>query len=370
MRIDPGADAFLRQHRLGAIRQDTVKEQNGRNNNFLVVTDLDNPVFVKRIRPGNTDAAERFAACVAFDDLCRADSNMADTLGTAPLLASDAETGFLAYRAVTGAKSVSELLVDADREQALTWADGCGGLLAAVHQLDPSGVPDRSTEPPLPPIDWLTALPWGVYSRSSAPALQVWHRLQHDDAAREALVRLRADERAATGRSPIHGDARLDQLLVGKDGVLRLIDMEEFRLGDSARDVGAMVGEWLHRATLELVRSDETEAAVLELELSHEEVLRRGVAALESWRPVISRFWNSYRAHGAGNDDPEYIGRVTRFAGWHLFDRLIAAAESTSRLSALQWGAAGIGRQALLNPLEAAGALGLPACHTTKEHAA
>lgn len=368
MRIDPRIDGFLRTAGLGSVGPGTTKEQNGRNANFLLVTTTGRPLFVKQVRMSSPDAAERFGACVAFEALRRQTPALRATLGTAPLVTADPELGVLAYEAVLGAASLAEIARDSradngghDRAVA-HHATALGRVLAAVHTLDIEGVPERGGPPPMPPVALLEALPWHLYASASAPLLQVWHRLQQDAEVGEALRLLRADE-AAAPPAAIHGDVRLDQFLVGHDGVLRLIDLEEFRRGDIARDLGAMIGEWLHRATLDIVAEhvpDQTGAAVADLELSHDDVLAAGAAALEGRRPVITTFWESYRAAGGGSDDPDLIERVTRFAGWHLFDRLIAVAETTARISAVHWAGAGVGRQALLHPRDAAPALGLP----------
>lgn len=369
MRIDPRLNGFLEDHGLGRFRPETAKEKLGRNSNFLVVTTTGRALFVKRIHMGSGDAAERFRACTAFEDLRRDDSGLQAELQTVPLTAHDEELGFLAYEAVSGAKSLAELAAEEDDDSMRSRAVELGTIVAALHRLDADRVPARAHEPHLPPTEWLNALPWRVYQNSSAPALQIWNRLQSDAEVAQALRQLRQDEREAPTYA-VHGDVRLDQFLVGDDEVLRLVDQEEFRRGDIARDVGAMVGEWLHRATLDLLgdrSSDDAGAAVEDLELSHEEVVASGAVALDRRRPMVTAFWEAYRAAGGGTDDPEFIDRVTRFAGWHMFDRLVAASENTSRISALHWGAAGIGRQALLNPRAAAPALGLPLITDTDE---
>lgn len=368
MRIDPRLNGFLEENGLGGFRPETAKEQLGRNSNFLVVTTTDRPLFVKRIGMESGDAAERFRACTAFEDLRRDDAEIRSRLQTAPLVAHDESLGFLAYEAVTGARSLAELATEEDDHTIADRASELGTILAALHGLDSARVPARAHEPHLPPVGWLDVLPWRVYQNSSAPALQIWHRLQGDAEVADGLRRLREDER----RSPtyaVHGDVRLDQFLVGDDDVLRLVDLEEFRRGDIARDIGAMVGEWLHRATLDLLgdHAEDAGTAVGDVELTHEEVVASGAAALDRRRPMVTAFWKAYRAAGAGSEDPDFLDRVTRFAGWHMFDRLIAASENTSRISALHWGAAGIGRQALLNPRAAAPALGLPLIDVQEE---
>ena len=387
MRIDPELDPFLTRHGLGTARPETAKHQNGRNANLLVVTTTGHALFVKRVNTRSHDAGERIAACRAFEELRRTDLGVRRTLGTAPLLACDPELGLLAYQAVTGATSLADLSAeDPQADGALApHVSGMGRLLAAVHALDVERVPPRSGPPGMPPVDWLEELPWRMHQSATAPVLEVWRRLQGDPEVAAALRELRAEEDAAVAERPVavHGDVRLDQLLVGHDGVLRLVDLEEFRRGDAARDVGAMVGEWLHRATLDIVEDhvsdpeagagpgERARAAVADLQLSHEEVVASGVAALERRRVVVERLWEAYVAAG-GQHDPAFVERVTRFAGWHLFDRLIAVAEHTSRISAVHWAAAGIGRRALLDPRAAAPALGLPdpRTATTEETAA
>lgn len=371
MRIDPRVDDFLAVNRLGRVRPETVKEQNGRNANFLVVTSTGAPLFVKTIRDNSAQSRERFAACTAFETLRRDDATIRSELGTAALLAADVEHGFLAYEAVTGASSLAELAreekeaTDPVPPSVADYAPACGQILAAVHALDVERVPERTEPPHMPPVAFLDALPWELYRQASAPVLRVWHRLQHDEKVAAALHRLRADE-VATTPTAIHGDFRLDQLLVGHEEALCLVDTEEFRRGDPARDVGAMVGEWLHRAALDIVGdrpgTSETDAgsAVADLELDHDDVLASGAAALENRRPVITRFWEAYWAERGEDATPEFVRRTARFAGWHMFDRLVATAENVPRISAVHWAAAGIGRQALLNPDDAAPALGLP----------
>lgn len=382
MRIDPRLDDFLESVGLGRHRPDTAKELNGRNANFLVVTTTDKPLFVKRITMEHSDAVERHAACVAFERLRRSNPAIRSSLGTVPLRAADAELGFLIYDALPGGKSLAELgrasLVAGEGEEGPEpeeFAADLGRILAAVHRLDPEGVPPRADQPRLPPIAALDHLSWESYQSMSAPSLRIWNRLQNDAAAGDALRTLRSDEDEALAGGtavPIHGDVRLDQFLLGEDARVRLIDLEEFRLGDAARDVGAMVGEWLHRATLELVGDRDDVAAVADLELTHDEVIANGAAALDRKRPVIDAFFTAYRTARASSDcdDPHFVDRVTRFAGWHMFDRLIAVAEHSSRVSALHWAAAGIGRQTLLSPRAAAPALGLPSFDDDRKAAA
>ncbi len=58
-------------------------------------------------------------------------------------------------------------------------------------------------------------------------------------------------------------------------------------------------------------------------------------------------------------DDAGLPERAAAYAGWHLYDRLIATAESHATLNPVARAAAGIGRTVLLDPAGAARTLGL-----------
>ena len=166
---------------------------------------------------------------------------------------------------------------------------------------------------------------------------------------------------------PIHGDLRFDQFLFDDDEDLWLIDWEEFRLGHPGRDLGGLIGEWLHIAFSSLLGEtavshnvEHVPQPVYDEELTHEEIVARGQEALNRVMPNISALWNSYLGQNTTIQNTQELATITAaFAGWHLYDRLLAASELAPRVSALSWAAAGIGRNILLNPAEAAKNLGL-----------
>lgn len=356
MRIDDELDEFLTARGLRRCTgPDTSRPQHGRNQNWLVTTDDGREVFVKKVPTGSPQTRARLEACVLFDDVLGTNPAVAELVRTPRIIAVDTDRGFLVLEAVADARDAAHAVTEDDLPG--EFPAEAGRTLAALHALDVATGP-ISTEPHhMPPVDWLTALPWHLYANASAPQLEVWHRLQGDAELRTALVALRAAEACAPLR-PIHGDVRLDQFLLTPGGTSQLVDFEEFRLGDPARDVGAFVGEWLHRAVLDLNRDEADTGA----ELDHEEVLARGARALARRQPVITAFWQAYSAiavAGGRSLDTGFASRAAAFAGWHLLDRLIAAAENRSRLSAFEWAGAGIGRQALLQPENTATVLGL-----------
>ena len=134
-----------------------------------------------------------------------------------------------------------------DDEQVLRLMDNIGAGLRQVHE-SLTNADDLNEEPsPLPPISHFEQLPWSSFESFSAASLQVWGRLQKDKELYHAVVSLREMENTDV-KVPIHGDLRFDQFLFDDDEDLWLIDWEEFRLGHPGRDLGGLIGEWLHIA--------------------------------------------------------------------------------------------------------------------------
>jgi hypothetical protein len=211
---------------------------------------------------------------------------------------------------------------------------------------------DRTT-PRLPSAELLDGLPRGVYAACSAAELQAWGLMQRDRPLTDAIRLLLMRQSQALG-TPAHCDLRLEQVLLGGD-TLYLCDWEEFRVADPARDVGSFAGEWLHQAITTMAASDGDADA-----LSHAEILRRITAGIERERPRIVAFWAGYR-HARPAGDLDLAVRAAAFAGWHMFDRMLAVARRFARLRAIDRAAAGVGRTILLSPAAHAQTLGLEA---------
>ncbi len=317
----------------------------GRNENWSGDTDEGFRVFVKRFAGPSDDAGQRMARSVAFERLVS--TRMP---GMAPRgLGWDEPSRLL----------VSEYLDDADSGADLASAGEFGAELAfragdvvgSLHMLTVTEPLPGGRRPVLPSAQFLRGLPLPVFRRSSAGELKAWRLLQSDAELAEAVDRLLAWEQRAEP-VPAHCDLRLDQFLLS-GGRLYLTDWEEFRLADAARDIGGFAGEWLYRATTgwaDLVADDEPP--------SHEAILRYCADGIDRVRPVVAAFWAGYTRARPGHDR-ELPARAAAFAGWHLLDRMLAAARGSVRLGAIYRAAAGIGRTVLRAPAESAATIGL-----------
>ncbi|MEU9793981.1 class V lanthionine synthetase subunit LxmK [Streptomyces sparsogenes] len=327
----------------------------GRNDNWAGRTEDGRRVFVKRLDRGTPDAAARFDRAYAFQ-VARA---AAGPLGwSAPaFLGGDREALVLVYALLEGAVSGAALAERGAFDTGL--ARRAGRAVGELHGFHPGGVPRASARGTGGLASRLSALTVAEYARSSGGELGFWALLQHDEDLRAALRAL-GERSAAAGPVPAHGDLRLDQFLLHGDE-LHLCDWEEFRLADPARDVGGFVGQWLFRAATLMFTEFEPDAPGDPEGAdggTHASLVRAGAGRLDGVRPLIAAFWRGYR-EARPVADPGLAERAVAYAGWHLFDRVLAAAAHSARLTAVQRGTAGVGRGALLAPARFADVLGL-----------
>lgn len=262
----------------------------------------------------------------------------------------DLDAGLLAFDFLPDARSGADLAAADEFGEDL--AEHAGLAIGALHGLTGVGAGAPTDPPVLPSAELLDGLPLAVFAACSAAELDVWRLMQQDRPLVAAIDGL-LGRQAAVPHVPAHCDLRLEQFLLAKD-TLHVCDWEEFRLADPARDVGSFAGEWLHRAVIGMAdqgrRLGET--------ASHAEIVSQIAAGIDRVRPLTAAFWSGYRM-ARPDTDAGLAGRAAAFAGWHLFDRMLAAARRAPRLSGLDRAAAGIGRMILLSPAEFTGTLGL-----------
>ncbi|GAA1014413.1 hypothetical protein Aple_079460 [Acrocarpospora pleiomorpha] len=340
----PEVTEFLTGLDLGTLRQDEISAFRGRNDTWAGVTSAGIPVFVKRVGGEPSTVRPRVDRIKAMGELL----DTHPVIHAPQLLGGDVESGLVAFALLEHAQSGADLGGDG-----FTWelAHSAGFQVGTLHTLPaPRAVAEDTSEPPLPPLKALVALPLEAYAVASGAELEAWAILHNDPVVVEAIGRLAAWERDST-HVLVHGDLRLDQFLYHHD-TLHLVDWEEARRADAARDVGAFVGEWLYRGVLGMAGHEET--------AGEREVVANGARRFETLRPNIEAFWSGYlAARPAARADRELAARAAAFAGWHMFDRLLAAGYERARLTPLERAAAGVGRKVLISPADFTATLGL-----------
>jgi hypothetical protein len=350
-------DAVLSRLGLGRLSCQDPAGFPGRNENWAGSTDRGYRVFVKRIGGPAAQARRRLRRSVEFERLAASHQ-----VTLAPRhFGWDEPARLLVSELVEDAVSGADL---ADFGADL--AERAGRAIGALHRLPSPDGPDRPDgapaggRPVLPSLELLRGLPLAMFYECSAGELKVWQLMQNDEKLAGAIGCLLERERRAP-RVPAHCDLRFDQILLA-GGRLYVTDWEEFRTADAARDIGSFAGECLHRAVTGWAERTAAEraAAAAVGPVSHDQIVRSCAEGIERARPTIAAFWSGYRAARPEHDRDHDLGeRAAAFAGWHLLDRMLAAARRAVRLSAVQRAAAGIGRTIMCAPGESAETIGL-----------
>ncbi|MGN7131655.1 phosphotransferase [Rhodococcoides corynebacterioides] len=296
--------------------------------------------FFKVLVGGEKDCENRWRRLTAVDVTGSTDADIPRPrcIGGLP------ERRALVYQNLPGARSAAAVF--AGDGLTLDTASRMGEVVARVHRHQPeSSCPIAEAPRPAATDFYVQSLDqWSSYS---AGQLEFW-RLLHSD--RDLASTMAALGNAQIQTAFVHGDLRLDQFMLLNQAELYLCDWEKAGWGDPSHDVAGVVGGWLYRAINRvrgrLDRTDphwNTRGAEL-----HSYAVDRIANELESTKPLISAFLDSYSRHGP----PIVTERMWREAGWHVFDRVNAVASQTSRLGAVDRAAMGVARAACLNPDE------------------
>lgn len=323
----------------------------GRNQNWVAGPGPGPRLFVKRFTGQAGSARLRMRRSLAFERL--RESRMAAI--SPPVVLRDEQNLVLGFEFVTGAATGADLI--SGRDRGADFAFRAGRVIGSLHALNADQaagnlLPDDDP-PALPSAELLRGLPFSLFRNCSAGELKAWRLMQEDGLLTAAVDSLLAQS-ARAPRVLAHCDLRLDQFLVSGD-LLYVIDWEEFRMADAARDVGSLAGEWVYQAVTGWAEPGPGPGSE---PLADEDVMRHCASGIDAARPAVAALWSGYR-DASRSGDPGLAARSAAFAGWHMYDRMLAAARHSVRLSAVQRAAAGIGRSMLTDPARAAAAIGL-----------
>lgn len=340
-------DALLRTAGRDGADPSTAHVLSGRNTNFSVQTRGGDPLFVKQFEaPSDAapDTGTNLAQALAFERYREAHPETLAGLGAPDLVAADEAKALLIYTLIPEVTNLAEV---ADRgELTAEHLHDVGVALAALHAGPVTdGVP--TVRHRLPPSGAFVAINQLSWAMASAAELEAWALLQGDQGLIDGVSELRRREDTGEHATPIHGDLRLDQVLLSPTGV-HVTDFEDFRVGDPARDLGSMLGELAYRAILAIIK-DTDASFTLDVEFTHEEIVERGARELDATIPLLKALWAGYRTV-PGRTDPTLGERSAAWLGWHMFDRLLASSKDRNKLLSVHRAAAGIGRAVLLAP--------------------
>ncbi|PPI56823.1 phosphotransferase [Rathayibacter toxicus] len=273
-------------------------------------------------------------------------SNLTAGIATPRLIGSDDTSKILVFEWIedTGTK-FSQVERIFDRE----WLIGALHIVGEIHSIDLSTGEIVDFISPNP--DVTAHISAETYSEATAGELEVYQILHSDSLMQQELQALRNDEKESReGNVFIHGDLRVDQFVGTTDG-LQIVDLEESRRGDPARDLGSLLGDYLHRILINIPSRELSSCRALSEEITDADVIEAGVKALEresiAIRDGISIYAKTRRDFYLSHD---FLDRSFRFSGWHMYDRAFAIAQSSNAIPAPYLAAAGIGRSLIASP--------------------
>lgn len=332
-----------------ALRIDEMKGFVGRNDNWLLPTDSGRDLFVKCLRGTASDVESRINRVLAFEEIVT--DTQPEHFKAVPFRGADRGLAMLVFDYLPDSQASSELFQDGTLDAGRV--NRFGKIIGEIHSL-PKVTISVDDALDAKSANSFYALTADVYANCSGGEVEAWAMLQHDKVFVQALARLRS----MSDDAPVlasHSDMRLDQfLLAGNDTYV--IDWEEFRYADPARDVGGIVGEFLHHAAMKMFSELDIEGD-LPAGAAHEAILAHGQEELDKVSEHVTAFWDGYRS--VVDIDEALPVRATGYAGWFFFDRLLAGALHGAKLSAAERGMAGIGRNALTQPEHFAPTIGL-----------
>lgn len=204
------------------------------------------------------------------------------------------------------------------------FADDCGRELARIHSIDDS------------------ELLAGLDETDQVDAYRtVLDQLGHPSPAFELGLRWLDDHRPqVTGRSLVHGDFRLGNLLIDDDGLASVLDWELAHLGDPMEDLGWLcvrawrfggrppVGGLGHLADLVAAYNTECEQLGRSAMATHDVVRWWIVLGTLKWGVMCVLQASRHLLDAGGSHEHAAIGRRVAENEWDVM-QLIAAAEST-----------------------------------------
>ncbi|MEW1980954.1 phosphotransferase [Citricoccus sp. NPDC079358] len=327
------------------VRTTVITPKMGRNVSGIFETPTAR-CFVKRFT--GLAAGERWRNSRAFN---KAGIVTSGAMRTPSLMFSHEPSATLIYEAMPrDATHIVELL-RAD-ELSATYCQALGAGLGDLHSAQVDH-PEELTDaiPGLPP-GANSAVPLDVVEQSTIGVLQLWGILQQDETLAEALADLVG---AVYVPRPIHGDLRTDQIFHDGESV-QIIDWEDLRMGDPARDVGSLLGEVLFNRLRKLTQRASDE----EGNLTDENLMRSGAELVTEASESMRVIWSSYStASGCDDLDEGMRVRTAQYVGWAMYERSMAVATYFGRLGAFERAIMGIGRNLLLNPDDFSSSIGL-----------
>lgn len=297
----------------------------------------DSPTLKKVFRGDASDADRRYQNSLRWDKELRRCS-----VRSPRIVRSDRRGRIIWYQWIDSKGSLQDMLFQKSWEELVPYVQSAVDDLAAIHELPISAniVLQRSMSPILHLCHFLTK---DEYVASSGAELEFYALMQHD----AALVNSLTNWEMNANRLPvsmIHGDFRLDQILVDDDSRAWIIDFEEYGFGASLKDFAGLIGSLIFAALLRTFSNAPRDAD--SVDAINAAFLKQGDNNLSVVCPLAVQAARRYLQMGQLNDWRD----LSVLTGIFILERITSRAKLSYKLSEVDKAIAGIGRALILNP--------------------
>lgn len=304
----------------------TVVERARRHTNFTVLRQRGPGLFIKQMRPDQSNSAQTLQKEAAFYGVIAGDPALAEVHALMPRFhAYDPESHLLIVELLAGAEDGNEHHARLGKFPVET-ARMIGAALARYQSASRSDLALRPAGVMFPRMPaWILSFhtfPDAAMQGMSGANGQFASILRSTPDFVQALDRLRATWRYET---LIHGDMKFENCMLTTDG-LRIVDWELADIGDPLWDAGSIV-----QAYLNWWISGTQIAPGAPLMLS----ATSSMYPLESVRPAIQAFWNEYATgmRFAPHELEEKLERTIACAGARLLQTVYESSAYSQALA-------------------------------------
>ncbi|QKC95909.1 phosphotransferase [Mesorhizobium sp. NZP2298] len=286
-----------------------------RNRNVKITIGGSSGLFTKQAK-SNIAVATIFRESTVLDLLSSTQDDLSHYLPRK--LAYDAKLGLLISALIPNGRSLHDILMQ-QRTLPHGHAQAAGRALACLHNRAVPGNLANILQSD-PPIQWNR--PHYSVLRNISPAnVRLLLAVQNDAELSEGLDDLQSNW---SRTSVIHGDAKLDNIVISPDG-LALVDWELSTTGEPGWDVGTVFAGLLFSWIASMPMAQGT---------NHDLMAREASLPLSGIQNAAAQFWGTYASAAGVDSKSEFLHNAIRFCGARLVQTAYEYMQYSSRLTA------------------------------------
>ena len=313
----------------------------GRNNLKQVRENKDNYALRKQLTGNPVDKDRRYKNLLAWDKCI-------DTVNipSPHILKTDSESYLLTYEWIAG-KSVQNMYEESGKHPSKKVLADIAANLARINSLSNVSDGDKIESTSIN-NGFLLALKKEEYANLSGGEISLIGILQHDHQLIHAVEHFFQKFRHSKHHIGMcHGDFRLDQVMLGDNGQLYMVDFEEFHYGYTACDISGLLGSLFFNALFKVFSS--APDALSETTDYAGYYQSEEMKAFDEVAPLLSLCVTAYEKKLGEKID---LAEIAYFVAWFMIERIISRAKFVFKISPADRAILGISKAIILEPAD------------------